>query len=113
MSPKFTMENLLFPEKLVTIICADVLEEKLVARVRRRGASGYTIVRARGAGSSGEQSGMLDVDTNIKFHVILSEQRLQGFLEDLADLTGRGYHLTAFVSDVSVMRPQKFDTPLS
>lgn len=113
MSPDVTMERLLYPEKLVTIICADVLEQKLVDRVRRRGASGYTVVRARGAGSSGEQSGMLDVDTNIKFHVILPEPRLRGLLDDLAALMERGHHLTAYVSDVAVMRPQKFDTPLT
>jgi hypothetical protein len=106
------MEPRLFPEKLVTIIASDVLEDRLVATVRNRGASGYTIVRARGAGSSGEQSGMLDVDTNIKFHVVLPEKRLSGLLDDLERLMNRGHHLIAFVADVSVMRPQKFEAPL-
>ena len=61
----------LFPEKHVTIITSDVLEERLIEYIRARGASGYTIVRARGAGSSGEQSGALDIDTNIKIHIII------------------------------------------
>jgi len=98
----------LFPEKLVTIITSDVLEEHLVARVRNRGASGYTIVRARGAGSSGEQSGMLDIDTNIKLHVIMPPERLSGLLDDLEKLIKKGYHLTVFVSDVSVLGPEKY-----
>lgn len=100
----------LFPEKLVTIITSDVLEDKLVAIVRNRGASGYTIVRARGAGSSGEQSAMLDIDTNIKFHVILPTERMTGLLDDLERLMQKGYHLTIFVSDVSVLGPEKYTT---
>ncbi|TNF36546.1 MAG: transcriptional regulator [Gammaproteobacteria bacterium] len=102
----------LYPEKLVTIITTDVLEDRLIERVRKRGASGYTILRARGAGSSGEQSGMLSVDANIKFHVIFPEERLMAFLEDLERLMKKGYHLTVFVADVSVMHPEKFAEPL-
>jgi hypothetical protein len=99
----------LFPEKLVTIITSDVLEDHLVASVRNRGASGYTILRARGAGSSGEQSGILDVDTNIKLHVILPPERMSGMLDDLERLIKKGYHLTVYVSDVSVLGPEKFE----
>ena len=102
----------LFPEKLVTIITNDVLEDRLIACVRNRGASGYTILRARGAGSSGEESGMLAIDTNIKFHVILPPERLTGLLDDLERLMRKGYHLTVFVSDVSVLGPEKFEAPL-
>lgn len=98
----------LFPEKLVTVITSDVLEDHLIAQVRYRGASGYTVVRARGAGSSGEQSGMLDIDTNIKFHVIMPPERLSGLLDDLEQLVNKGHHLTVFVSDVSVLGPEKY-----
>ena len=99
----------LFPEKHVTIITSDVLEDKLIGYIRARGASGYTIVRARGAGSSGEQSGLLDVDTNIKLHVIMPPDRLSGLLDDLEKLIKKGHHLIIFVSDVSVMSPEKFE----
>ena len=102
----------LFPEKLVNIITTDVLEDRLVALLRSRGASGYTIVRARGAGSSGEQSGMLSIDTNIKLHVIIPEARLSGLLDDLDALMRKGYHLTVYVSDVAVLGPEKYEAPL-
>jgi len=102
----------LFPEKLVTIITTDVLENILVSTVRRRGVSGYTIVRAHGAGSGGVQSGMLWTDTNIKFHVIIPPDRLSGLLDDLEQLNHKGHHLTVCVSDVSVLGPEKYETSM-
>ncbi len=96
----------LFPQKLLTIITTDILEEALVEIVRRRGASGYTIVRAHGAGSSGEVSGELDVDTTIKFHVIVPPGRMSGMLDDAEELMRGGHHMTAFVSDVAVLAPE-------
>ena len=102
----------LAPEKLVTIITSDVLEDNLVSSVRNRGASGYTIVRARGAGSSGEQTGLLDIDTNIKMHVIVPPERMTGLLDDLERLMKKGHHLTVYVSDVSVMAPEKYEAPM-
>lgn len=102
----------LFPEKLVTIITTDVLEDRLVSAIRKSGASGYTILRAQGAGSGGEQRGMLWIDTNIKLHVILPPQRLSGLLDALELLEQKGYHLTVYVSDVSVLGPEKYDTAL-
>lgn len=103
----------LFPEKLVTIITSDVLEDKLITRVRNRGASGYTILRARGAGSSGEQSGLLDIDANIKMHIVLPEDRLSGMLDDLEALINKGYHLIVYISDVKVLGPEKFETSMT
>jgi PII-like signaling protein len=105
------MHNLA-PEKLVTIITTDVLEDKLISLVKERGVSGYTIQRARGGGSSGIQSGMLDIDTNITFTVIVTPDRLEKLLDGLQELINKRYHLTVYVSDVSVMRPDKFAMPL-
>ena len=103
----------LFPQKLLTIITTDSLEQRLVDIVRNRGASGYTIVKAHGAGSSGEASGELDVDTNIKFHVIVPQGRMSAMLDDVEILLNEGEHLTVFVSDVAVLSPEKFEQPLA
>ena len=103
----------LFPTKLLTIITLDTLETTLVKIVRARGASGYTIVRAHGAGSSGEVSGELDINTNIMFQVIVPQGRMSEVLDDLEALLQEGHHLTVFVSDVAVLSPEKFEKPLS
>jgi nitrogen regulatory protein PII len=102
----------LYPQKLLTIITHDVLEDRLIQMVRDRGASGYTVDKVSGAGSSGEVSGELDVDTNIKFQVIVPQGRMSGMLDDVEAMTREGHHFTVFVSDVAVLAPEKFEVPL-
>jgi nitrogen regulatory protein PII len=99
----------LFPEKHVTIITSDVLEKKIITYIKAAGAGGYTIVRARGAGSNGEQSGLLDVDTNIKILIVLSPDKLSGLLDSMEKLQKKGHHFVLFVTDVMVMSPEKFE----
>jgi hypothetical protein len=102
----------LVPEKLVTVITSDVLEPRLTAVVQRCGASGYTLLRARGAGSDGLQSGNLEIDTNLLLKVILPPERMPALLNDLDALIGQGYHLTVFVADIQVLGHEKFERPM-
>ena len=93
-------------KKLLTIITGRELENTIIEAARKRGVGGYTIVQASGAGASGIQSGMLDVDANILIYIILSEPRLVTLLDDLEDLMRRGYRLKAIVSDIAIL-PRK------
>lgn len=103
----------LTPEKLLTIIASGALEEKIIQLIRKSKVSGYTVVEARGAGSSGEQTGMLDIDTNILVTVILPEARVPHLLDQLERLIKKGHHLKVFVSDVSVLSPEQYERPLN
>ncbi len=91
------------PEKLLTIISAGVLEETLTEMVRRHGVSGYTLLEASGAGSSGIHNRMLDFDTNILMYVVLLEEQIPLLLDDLEHLMRKGHHLKVLVSDVAVL----------
>ena len=93
-------------KKLLTIITARELEKMIIEVARRRGVGGYTVVQASGAGASGIQSGMLDVDSNILIYIILSEQRLIALLDDLEGMMIRGHRLKAIVSDIAIL-PRK------
>jgi hypothetical protein len=93
-------------KKLLTIITARELEKMIIEVARRRGVGGYTVVQASGAGASGIQSGMLDVDSNILIYIILSEQRLITLLDDLEGMMVRGHRLKAIVSDITIL-PRK------
>ncbi len=94
------------PEQLLTIIASSVLESTLVEMVRKHGASGYTIVQASGAGSTGVQSGMLDIDTNILMHIVLPEARIPPLLDRLEQMMQKGHHLKVFVSGIGVLARQ-------
>ncbi len=93
-------------KKLLTIITSRALEKMIIEAVRRRGVGGYTVVNASGAGASGIQSGMLDGDSIILIHIILSEARLITVLDDLEDMMNRGYRIKAIVTDISIL-PRK------
>lgn len=103
---------ILYPHKLVNIITMDILEDKLREMFRRHGVSGYTIVRVRGEGASGESSIAMDFEASILIKVILPEDKLQRLLDGLQRQKDKGYHLTIFVYDVQVLTPEKFLKPL-
>lgn len=98
----------LYPEKMVTIITNDTMEQPLVEAFRRYGVSGYTVLQARGEGASGVSADMTGFDANILVKVVLPESSLQRLLEKLQRMIAKGYHLTVFVSDVQVINPDKF-----
>ncbi len=91
------------PEKMLAIISPTELTETLTNMLHREGVSGYTLLQTSGFGSSGPQTGMLDIDTNVLIYVILSEERVSTLLDDLERLLRKGYHLKVFVSDVGLL----------
>ena len=99
-------------KKMLTIITSRALEKMIIEAVRRRGVGGYTVVQASGAGASGIQSGMLDSDSNILIHIILSEARLVSLLDDFDDMMSRGYRIKVIVTDISILpRKNTSDAP--
>lgn len=102
----------LYPEKLLSIITNDSMQERLVGMFRKYGVSGYTILRASGEGSSGLESDMTGFDANILVKVIVPADRMDVLLESIERKLRKGYHLTVFVADVQVITPEKFDKRL-
>ena len=93
-------------KKMLTIITSRAFERMIIAALVGRGVGGYTVVQASGAGASGIQSGMLDGDSNILIHVILSEARLVTLLDDFDDMMNRDYRFKVIVTDISIL-PRK------
>ena len=94
-------------KKMLTIITSRAFEKMIIDAVRRHGVGGYTVVNASGAGVSGIQSGMLDSDSNILIHIILSEARLVSVLDDLDDMMNRAYRIKVIVTDISILPRKK------
>jgi len=99
----------LYAEKMLNIICNDTLEARLVCMFKKYGVSGYTIVSARGEGSSGQLSDMSGFNENIVVKAILPESRMQVILESIERKINKGHHLTVYITDVQVITPNKFN----
>lgn len=95
--------------KLINIVANAALEERLSDIAETHAASGYTVLDARGAGSAGLQTGVLEGGSNILFMLIVSEAKLDEVLADIEKLMKRGHHLAAFITDTQVLRREKFN----
>jgi hypothetical protein len=94
------------PKKLLMLITSRELQRLVLDTARDCGVGGYTITPASGAGASGVQSGMLDGDSNVVIHIILSEARLMRLLAEIDRLMDAGYRVKALVSDIAIL-PRK------
>ncbi len=99
----------LYPEKLLNIITISAMEDRLVSMFKKYGVSGYTILRARGEGSSGYEADISGFDSNILVKVIVPKERMESILESIERKINKGYHLTVYISDVQVITPDKFN----
>jgi len=99
----------LYPEKLLNIITISAMEDRLVSMFKKYGVSGYTILRARGAGSSGYEADISGFDSNILVKVIVPKERMESILESIERKIKKGYHLTVYINDVQVISPDKFN----
>jgi len=99
----------LHASKTITVIAEAQLENHLIQLAERHHLSGYTIMEARGKGASGTQTGTLDVESNITFLMIVSPNRVDKVMAEIAQWVAQGYHLVTFVSDAQVLRPHKFE----
>jgi nitrogen regulatory protein PII len=97
-----------YPMKLINIVANATLEERLVGIADRHGTSGYTVLDARGGGSAGLQTGVLEGESNILFMLVVPESKLNEVLADVERLMKRGHHLAAFITDTQVLRRDKF-----
>jgi len=71
---------------LVTIICETVLQDRLVKLLSTLGASGYTIIPAKGAGSHGKRMGdIAGYNTNIEVKTIVTPEMSTQLMEDLKE----------------------------
>jgi len=99
----------LYPVKMLNIITIDSMEDRMVAMFEKYGTSGYTIMRARGAGSSGVHADISGFDANIFVKAIVPEAHLEVLLDSLKRKINKGYHVTVYISDVEVLSAEKFN----
>lgn len=94
--------------KLLTIVCEASLERALVADLERLGAHGCTITDARGHGAHGERDGLWPPSANIRIEVLCDSTVAERIAFDLEQRYYARYSMVIFISDVQVLRPNKF-----
>lgn len=95
------------PMKLLTVVAESVLAERLEIELERHGASGWTLTEARGDGSRGVRSGPLPGE-NVRLECVVEAAAAERLLETLARDYFPDFAMVAWVSDVEVVRGDKY-----
>lgn len=93
--------------KKVTIIAEAVLEDRLLRDVRQLGARGYTLAEVRGEGSRGVRASEWE-GKNLQIDVLVSAEVADRILERLAEHYFPVFAVVAYVSDVEVVRGDRY-----
>lgn len=94
--------------KLLTIVTESALESQLERDIERLGAHGYTITNARGKGHRGVREAGWEVDSNIRLEVVCDEATARRIAAHLQQHYYDNYAMILLLSDVEVLRPEKF-----
>lgn len=95
------------PLKLVTIVAEPVLEERLVEALHRLGARGHTVTSAHGAGSRGMRA-TDPPGESVRIESVVGPDVADRILSHVAATWFPNYAVIAFVSDVQVVRGEKY-----
>jgi nitrogen regulatory protein PII len=94
--------------KLVTIVTEAAIEDEILRAVMQCGVHGYTVSDARGLGARGERSAGWQRDANVRIEMICSDSTADCVMTRLRDAFFENYAVVLWLSDVQVLRPEKF-----
>lgn len=94
---------------LLTIITESAIESRLLKDLDSLGMRGYTIVDVRGKGSRGVRDGQLQESANIRIETVVTQHKANLILAHLAKHYYDHYAMIAFMREVEILRPAKFD----
>lgn len=94
--------------KLVTIICEPDLKNSVLQLSEDLGATGFTITEVRGQGNGEKSSGEIP-DLKLKIEIVLEPALASRLMQSLADSFFKNYSVITYASDISVLRPGKFE----
>ncbi len=95
------------PLKLVTIVAEPVLEDRIVTMLRSLGATGWTVTACHGEGSRHIRASDPPGDA-VRIETIVSAAVAERALERVAQDFFAHYAVIAWVSEVSVVRGDKY-----
>lgn len=98
----------LFDVKLLTITCEILAQKAVLEILHKHGITGYTIYEVDGNGSKGIRGQGFKNEKNIKIEVVSTEEKLKDISEELARILFSDFAIILYLSDVQVIRSEKF-----
>ena len=93
--------------KMVTIITEGLLKEQIIEVLKDHGTTGHTITRTDGEGSRGVQASRWE-GPNLRIETIVTSENGVAILESIAAKFFDDYSVVAWLSNVEVLRGEKF-----
>ena len=98
----------LYNVKLLTITCEILAKENVIDILKNHEITGYTTYEVDGNGSRGIRGQGLKTEKNVKVEVIMREEKLDGVVEEISRTLFANFALVLYVSDIGVVRMEKF-----
>ncbi|RNJ75849.1 MAG: hypothetical protein D9C04_01855 [Nitrosopumilus sp. B06] len=98
----------LYKVKLLTVVCEILAQKNVLGILERHDIRGYTTYEVHGKGARGIRGQGLQNEKNAKIEVIVREEKLSGVIEEISQTMFADYALVLYVSDVGVVRTEKF-----
>ena len=98
----------LFDVKLLTVTCEVLAQKNILEILNRHGITGYTLYEVDGNGSKGIRGQGFKNEKNVKIEIISTEARLKDIVEEIARSLFLDFAIIVYLSDVQVLRPEKF-----
>jgi len=91
----------------VTIVSEALLKDDLITLLRNKGATGFTVSQVEGEGSRGVRASDWE-GRNVRIETIVSPAVADAILETLGQNYFENFAVIAWLSEVSVLRGEKF-----
>ena len=98
----------LYNVKLLTITCEILAQKNVIDILSKHQITSYTSYEVEGNGARGLRGQGLKNEKNVKVEVIMQEEKLQDVIEEIARTLFTNFAIVLYVSDVSVLRTEKF-----
>ena len=91
----------------VTIIAENLLKDQVVQLIKGHGSTGYTLTMVEGEGTRGVRASEWE-GRNLRFDTVVTREVADLILESLNDDFFEDYAVIAWLSEVEVLRGEKF-----
>ena len=98
----------LYNVKLLTITCEILAQENIIEILKKHEITGYTTYEVDGNGARGLRGQGLKTEKNVKVEIIIREEKLPAIVEEISRTMFADFALVLYVSDVGVVRTEKF-----